>query len=64
MVEPLAYLCYNGRQFAMTATEAALYDQVVNGNLRVLSVSYTHLYEQSLGQAQQPDNAPAAEQVM
>lgn len=30
VVEPLAYLCYNGQQFAMTATEAALYDQVVN----------------------------------
>ena len=34
VVEPLAYLCYNGQQFAMTATEAALYDQVVNGDLR------------------------------
>ncbi len=34
VVEPLAYLCYNGQQFAMTATEAALYDQTVNGDLR------------------------------
>ena len=34
VVEPLAYLCYNGQQFAMTATEAALYDQIVNGDLR------------------------------
>lgn len=32
VVEPLAYLCYNGQQFAMTATEAALYDQTVNGD--------------------------------
>ena len=42
VVEPLAYLCYNGQQFAMTATEAALYDQIVNGDLRVKLGSLTH----------------------
>ena len=42
VVEPLAYLCYNGQQFAMTATEAALYDQTVNGDLRVKLGSLTH----------------------
>ncbi len=42
VVEPLAYLCYNGQQFAMTATEAALYDQVVNGDLRKKLDGYAH----------------------
>ena len=42
VVEPLAYLCYNGQQFAMTATEAALYDQMVGGDLRVKLGSLTH----------------------
>ena len=42
VVEPLAYLCYNGQQFAMTATEAALYDQMVSGDLRVKLGSLTH----------------------
>ena len=42
VVEPLAYLCYNGQQFAMTATEAALYDQVVNGDLRKKLGTLTH----------------------
>ena len=42
VVEPLAYLCYNGQQFAMTATEAALYDQIVNGDLRKKLGALTH----------------------
>ena len=42
VVEPLAYLCYNGQQFAMTATEAALYDQVVDGDLRKKLGTLTH----------------------
>ena len=42
VVEPLAYLCYNGQQFAMTATEAALYDQVVNGDIRKKLGTLTH----------------------
>ncbi len=42
VVEPLAYLCYNSQQFAMTATEAALYDQIVNGDLRKKLGTLTH----------------------
>ncbi|HBR07647.1 MAG TPA: hypothetical protein DD735_01985 [Clostridiales bacterium] len=42
MVEPLAYFCYSGLQYAMTATEAALYDQQVNGGLRSWMGSLTH----------------------
>lgn len=34
VVEPIAYFVYGGAYYAMTATEAALYDQKVNGNLR------------------------------
>ena len=42
MVEPLAYFCYSGLQYAMTATEAALYDQQENGRLRSWMGSLTH----------------------
>ncbi|MDD3778469.1 MAG: hypothetical protein PHX26_00245 [Proteiniphilum sp.] len=42
VVEPIAYLCYNGVHYAMTATEAALYDQQVNGSLRSWMGSLTH----------------------
>lgn len=42
LIEPLAYLHYQGLQYAMTATEAALYDQQVNGNLRYWMGSLTH----------------------
>lgn len=31
MIEPIAYFCFHGQQFAMTATEAALYDQKMSG---------------------------------
>lgn len=42
LIEPLSYFCYNGQQFAMTATEAALYDQTVNGDLRIKLGTMTH----------------------
>ncbi len=42
VVEPIAYFCYQGLQYAMTATEAALYDQQVSGNLRANMGSLTH----------------------
>ncbi len=42
VIEPIAYFCYNGAQYAMTATEAALYDQRVDGKLRNKMGSLTH----------------------
>ena len=42
VIEPIAYLVYEGAYYAMTATEAALYDQKVNGNLRYWMGSLTH----------------------
>lgn len=42
LIEPIAYFTYQGSFFAMTATEAALYDQVVSGNLRTLMGNLTH----------------------
>lgn len=42
VVEPVAYLCYKGMQYAMTATEAALYDQQLSGDLRNKMLSLTH----------------------
>lgn len=42
VIEPIAYLVYQGAHYAMTATEAALYDQKVNGNLRRWMASLTH----------------------
>jgi len=42
VVEPIAYLTYAGNRMAMTATEAALYDQMVNGNLRSNMGNLTH----------------------
>lgn len=42
VVEPMAYFVYQGTTYAMTATEAALYDQRVGGNLRTWMVSLTH----------------------
>ena len=41
VIEPIAYLVYNGANYAMTATEAALYDQVVSGDLRYWMGSLT-----------------------
>ena len=42
LLEPIAYLTYNGQYYCMTATEAALYDQLANGDLRNKMASLTH----------------------
>ncbi len=34
LIEPVAYITYEGLFFGMTATEAALYDEITNGGLR------------------------------
>ena len=36
MLEPIAYVVFQGVNVAMTATEAALYDQTVNGAMRAM----------------------------
>ena len=42
LIEPMAYFTFNGYKMAMTATEAALYDQKLSGGLRSKMVSLTH----------------------
>ena len=42
LVEPLAYFTHNGLYYCMTATEAALYDQLSGGALRRTMTSLTH----------------------
>ncbi len=42
LIEPLAYFVYDGNYYCMTATEVALYDQKVNGHLRVQLLSVSH----------------------
>lgn len=42
LLEPIAYFKYSGVMFAMTATEAALYNKQVAGGLRSRMVSLTH----------------------
>jgi len=42
LIEPLAYFVFNGLNYAMTAHEAALYDQQLNGGLRSKMASLTH----------------------
>jgi hypothetical protein len=42
LLEPIAYLTFNGIKMAMTATEAALYDQQLNGGLQSKMASLTH----------------------
>ena len=42
MVEPIAYFTHNGQYYCMTATEAALYDQLSGGALRRTMTSLTH----------------------
>lgn len=42
MLEPIAYFTYYGKRFAMTATEAALFDQMTNGDLKYQMQSLTH----------------------
>lgn len=42
MLEPIAYFKYNGIQYAMTATEAALFDVAKSGDLKYQMWSLTH----------------------
>lgn len=42
LLEPIAYLIFNGARVAMTATEAALYDELLGGELRNKMGSLTH----------------------
>lgn len=43
LLEPVAYFFFHGRhKYAMTATEAALYDEALGGGLRAEMVSLTH----------------------
>ncbi|WP_270405763.1 hypothetical protein [Paenibacillus timonensis] len=42
LLEPIAYITFQGTKMAMTAHEAALYDQVLSGGLRSKMVSLTH----------------------
>ena len=42
LIEPVAYFLFNGNYFAMSATQAALYDQVLGGGLRSKMVSLSH----------------------
>lgn len=42
LIEPIAYFTYNGISLAMTATEAALYDQMVGGALMSKMGLLTH----------------------
>ena len=42
LLEPIAYFTYNDVEYAMTAHEAALYDNQVNGALRKAMTSLTH----------------------
>lgn len=42
LLEPIAYYKFEGVMIATTATEAAMYDEVVNGLLRSRMVSLTH----------------------
>lgn len=42
LIEPVAYFTFNGTKMAMTATEAALYDQKLSGGLRAKMISLTH----------------------
>ena len=41
-LEPLAYFTFQGQKVAMTATEAALYDNLLGGTLRTWMGSLTH----------------------
>ena len=42
LIEPVAYFLFNGNYFAMSAHQAALYDQMLSGGLRSKMVSFTH----------------------
>ncbi|MDF9409687.1 hypothetical protein L7E55_15235 [Pelotomaculum isophthalicicum JI] len=42
LLEPVAYMTFHGVRIALTATEAALYDQQLDGGLRGVMVSLSH----------------------
>ena len=42
LLEPIAFFTFNGQKWAMTATEAAKYDNQVGGKLRAKMVSLSH----------------------
>ncbi len=42
LIEPVAYFLFRGQYFAMTAHQAALYDQMLSGGLRTKMGSLTH----------------------
>lgn len=42
LIEPVAYFLFNGNYFAMSAHQAALYDQMLSGGLKSKMVSLTH----------------------
>lgn len=42
LLEPLAYFKFEGMDVAMTATEAAMYDEILSGGLRSKMVSLSH----------------------
>lgn len=42
LIEPIAYFTHNSQYYCMTATEAALYDQLSGGALRRTMTSLTH----------------------
>ena len=42
VLEPIAYLCFEGMQYAMTATEAALFDRMTNNLLYYRMMDLTH----------------------
>jgi len=42
LIEPIAYFMFNGTMYCMTATEAALYDQLASGGLRAKLQSLSH----------------------
>jgi len=42
LLEPIAYFTFNSQKYCMTATEAALYDQLASGGLRSKMVSLSH----------------------
>lgn len=42
LIEPLAYITFKGARTAMTATEAALYDRMLGGQMRIYMNSLSH----------------------
>ncbi|MDF2923916.1 MAG: hypothetical protein K0R57_2830 [Paenibacillaceae bacterium] len=42
LLEPIAYITYQGVKMALTATEVALYDQALNGGLRAKFADLSH----------------------